>query len=949
MTNHIIQRAWYVSTLLLFTFTALFAQNVGKISGVVTDAQNGEPLIGANIIVLGTSLGAATDIEGNFFILNIPAGKYDLQASLIGYTKVVHRDVIVNSARTTDAAFKLKGTTLETEAVTIEATRPDVEREKASTSMIVRTEDVQQIAGMRNVSDILGLAADVSDGHFRGGRSGEVLYTMQGMGIINPLDNSSSIDPIMSAVEEVEVVTSGFGSQYGNTQSGVVNISMKEGKSDKWHSFADVRLRGPSKKHFGASPWDENANPYLKIFLDPSRYTLWVSDGLVDKNYGYSRATGSGMRLLRDTAQLAQVAILLNKQSFNNTNRSYGNKPDYSVEISTGGPLSETVRMFIAANTKISWPVLATEEPDESNLVMGNMVMDAGNGGSLRVSGSYSHNNQQRISTSSTGDYFNFLYSMFTGNQYQKSTNGQLGLRFAKTVSKNTFYEIKLNGLSTRNQTGSRNCIPDTMRANQILSTAWLARPAGAPAGYSAIAEAVFGDQKTQTVSLDASLSSQVTTTHYINAGIQANAYFIDVDNRSAGSMIHDWTSTTKYYAKPIELSIYAQDKMEFEGMIATVGLRLDGWAIRANYGLFSPDSAYTMNKETPIKARLQPRVGFSFPVSVNTVFHVNYGSYIQRPAIQYMLQKGSGTNTITVPNPNLEPQVTNSYDIGIMNGFGDGFTLDISAYYKNVSDLIRQVYFRQYPNNDPLGSGGYYTYMNLDYADIRGFHVSLKKRNSNFNGSLDYTYGVNTGSSASPTATLFTYSKVVTGGQITLSDNSRNGGLPDQEIPLDYDRTHNLILNLSYITSEDFGFKIGGTRPLSDISLSLNSTYSSGRPYSYGHEIMNNRTPDEYNTDMKISKRIKNIFGTTLTVYAEIFNLFNDRIWNYNYIFRSSATAEPNSATLMYMTKPFAAPDGLLYNSTNTGIQDGIGTDQSFVLWTNQPRSYWFGLSIEF
>jgi hypothetical protein len=152
--------------------SALLAQSTGKISGTVKDAASGEPLIGANVVILGTSLGASTDLDGNYFILNIPTGRYSIQASMIGYQRVIQRDVIVDIGRTTAADFQLKASAIEQEAVVVEATRPDVEREKTSTSEIIRSEDVQQIAGMRDINDVIGLAADVTDGHFRGGRSG---------------------------------------------------------------------------------------------------------------------------------------------------------------------------------------------------------------------------------------------------------------------------------------------------------------------------------------------------------------------------------------------------------------------------------------------------------------------------------------------------------------------------------------------------------------------------------------------------------------------------------------------------------------------------------------------------------------------------------------------------------------------------------------------------------
>src|SRR3989338_3529185 len=92
------------------------------------------------------------------------------------------------------------------------------------------------------------------------------------MGITNPLDNSSAFLPIMSAVEEVEVITSGFEVQYGNAQSGVVNISMKEGKSNKWQSRLETRGRAAGRKHFGPSVYDPRANPYLGFLLDTAAW-----------------------------------------------------------------------------------------------------------------------------------------------------------------------------------------------------------------------------------------------------------------------------------------------------------------------------------------------------------------------------------------------------------------------------------------------------------------------------------------------------------------------------------------------------------------------------------------------------------------------------------------------------------------------------------------------------
>ena len=323
----------YVGIFLMLASSILIAQTAGKISGVVNDAQTGEPLIGANVLIVGTSIGTSTDVEGTYFIINVPAGKYDVQVSMIGYEKVMQRDIIVNSGRTTNVDFKVKSSAIEQEVVIIEHERPDVEREKTSTSEIIRGDDVQQIAGMRDVGDVIGLAADVTDGHFRGGRDGEELYTLQGMGIVNPYDNSTGLLPIMSAVEEVEVITSGFGAQYGNAQSGVVNITMKEGKSDKWRSHAEVNTRMPGRKYFGGNVFDPKANRYLQTLMTDS---AWHSPNSDEPGYGYWTGMGANIANMfgRDTLlQIAMARALWEqvRKNINNTRdyRKISRKRDY--------------------------------------------------------------------------------------------------------------------------------------------------------------------------------------------------------------------------------------------------------------------------------------------------------------------------------------------------------------------------------------------------------------------------------------------------------------------------------------------------------------------------------------------------------------------------------------------------------------------------------------------
>ncbi len=967
MARQINIRLIAVTMMIVCALTVVLAQTGGKISGVVTDAQTGEALIGANVVVRGTSLGASTDLDGNYFILNIPAGKYDIQASMVGYERVIVHDVIVNSGRTTTLNIKLKPTTIEQEAVVVEAVRPDVEPEKTSTSAIVRLEDVQSLAGVRDVSDVIALTADVTDGHFRGGRTNEELYTLQGMGIMNPLDNSSAFLPIMSAVEEVEVITSGFDAQYGNAQSGVVNITMKEGKSDKWRSRFETRIKMPTKKHWGASLFDVNAQPYL---LKLSNDNYWRYGDY--ENGNQPLMNWMTMIFAGDTGMIvAATKAVWNRISSRDLNSNYHNRYDYAFEGATGGPVDNGVTMFVAFRSNIENPLLPTEQPDHMKQVMGNVAFDLGSGAALKISGGYQDNFENYFS-SGTGFYY-WVWDRILGVQYRKQTNHQLGIRYTKALSAKTFYDIKLNSLRTNNRLGTspwydvitpevRNMETGTSIITRTGNLLFYQNMQGRVFAYLGNQYGNFTNEQTTTISLDASFTSQVTNSHLLNGGIQANYYFLNVDNitniNSKGSI-----TQTKYNGEPWDLGVYIQDKMEFEGMIAKVGLRWDVWNSNNMYfeDLFNPfavrdDQGNVTSVQDPDRApklkakpigRLQPRVGISFPVSVNTVFHLNYGLFLQRPSFQYMIgsRMNMGTTYITpntIGNPRLKPQSTNSYDVGLLQGLGEGFTLDISGWYKDVKNLVEQVTF----TDEKIGMS-YNSYYNRDYADIRGFRLVLSKKRGVLTGSLNYQYSVATGKSSSPTNAPWA---IIRDNEGKISEDNKR--VPVRDVLLNFDRTHNLILTMSYATSSKFGPKIFGEYPFASTVISVRSFARSGRPYTPSQQatqINTKRTPNEYNTDIRVSKTIKNLFGMQATVYAEVFNMFNNKIYNYSYLFNTANRIDGNPNLTRYEQYAFHDMDnGVLYWD-DYSYGSAYAVDHSFVLYSNAPRSYTIGVVIEF
>lgn len=936
----------------------ILSQTSGKISGTVRDAQSKELLIGVNIVIAGSTMGAATGLDGTYFILNVPPGEYDLTATMIGYQPVLMRGVIVNAGRTTNADFELSEAVLAMEEVVVQAVRPDVEKEKTSTSAIVRFDDVRSLPGIRDVRDILGLAADVTDGHFRGGRLGEEYYTLQGMGIVNPLDNSSAFLPIMSGVEEVEVITSGFGAQYGNAQSGVVNISMKEGRSDRWRSRVETRSRAPGRKHFGPSVYDVDANPYLTLLLSGD---VWLrGDPGAETQQPYYGGMGSGLTssYARDTLVQLAVAQALWRQTRRDLNRPYGQDIDYSMEAATGGPIHPGLRMFMALRSSTVWPVFPTEQPNIEYQAMGNVVADAGSGATFRVSGGFTQENTLQFPGSNgVSGYQRWLWDRITGLSYRKRTNAQIGLRFTQALSPHTYYEFKLNSLFTSNTLGATpvpGFLPDSVNfawPTAVLSYANNNSPDGInyQLGYD-----LFRDEQTRTISFDGSFTSQITPSHLLNAGLQVNTYLIQASNNLS---LRTNRHVERYSAQPLEGALYVQDKMEFEGLIANVGLRLDVWSSGTDSysDLFTPflfaDSLGRFNsddapkQEPPVIGRLQPRVGVSFPVSEATVFHLNYGSFMQRPSFQYVVSSRvaqRSNSPVVLGNPRLEPEVTNSYDIGVMQGVGDGFTLDVSGYYKDVKNLLQQANF-----TDDRAGNLVSSYFNLDYADIRGFRVSLTKRKGDLTGSVNYQYSYTTGRSATATAATPAFYRDTTGAVTTDLTN-----VPTRDIILDFDRTHNLILRIGYETGEEWGPELLGFHPIANVSVSAISTIRSGRPYTSPSNIklINvRRTPAEYNTDLRLTKKLTDFFGVPATLYVEVFNLFDNKILNYDYVFQRPTPTNQNLPLQYYERYPVDDRENGIRYWWDKGRQGPFSVDQSFLIYSNDPRSYSFGLVIEF
>lgn len=259
----------YLKRMILILFLAVsFSLNAeeevnlpgsGSIEGRVTARATQQPLAGVNIILKGTPMGAASDINGNFLIWDVPLGTYQLEAVMIGYQIDVETNVRVLTNRVTMVNFELNTMVLEGEEifVTIDYFNKDNEKPISSKSlspMEIRSspgsaEDIfRVIQSMPGVSAAGGKSANLV---VRGGSPDENRTLLDNIEIYNPLHfarSGSSMGVISiinpSLLEGVDFLTGGFPAKYGDNLSSVFEMRLKEGNRTHMNTDMNVNLAG---------------------------------------------------------------------------------------------------------------------------------------------------------------------------------------------------------------------------------------------------------------------------------------------------------------------------------------------------------------------------------------------------------------------------------------------------------------------------------------------------------------------------------------------------------------------------------------------------------------------------------------------------------------------------------------------------------------------------------
>lgn len=266
---------------LMISATEAFAQ--GKIVGKVVDKTTQEPLLGVNVILLGTYIGAATDLEGDYIIVNVPVGVYSIQASMVGATKITKTDVVVSSGQTTRVDFELEeATTTLGQEIVITAQRNILHKEVSSSQIVINDSQIKEAAGVRTLQDFLSTQAGITGKQYltiREGLPNETGTLVNGLTFVDARSGQTQSLIPTSSIEQVSLKAGGMSAEYGDFRSGIINVTTKSGTSDGYHGTVNFTNTSAQMKRFGRSLYDP-MNNYLRAHLDPDIAFMGVADAV---------------------------------------------------------------------------------------------------------------------------------------------------------------------------------------------------------------------------------------------------------------------------------------------------------------------------------------------------------------------------------------------------------------------------------------------------------------------------------------------------------------------------------------------------------------------------------------------------------------------------------------------------------------------------------------------
>ena len=894
---------------LLFTQSQLYAAGTGKISGKVTDAQTGEELIGINVLVEGTSTGAATGVDGTYIINNIEPGVYSLVFSGVGYQKKIVTNVRVSSDFTTTIDMQLSTEAIGLETIVVEATRPMVRKDLTSSNTVIDETQIQSLP-VEDTERLLTLQAGITKGaggeiHIRGGRSTEVAYNVNGISTVNPFDFSKTVSISTNAIQELSVVSGTFNAEYGNALSGVVNTVTKEGGSV---------YRGSLSYYIG-DYFSQDIETFNYID-DINPLGIQVLEGTV----------GGPIPGVND-----QLTFFLSGRYSKDSGYLYG-KRDQTIYDSVWINPNNVEDIRVSSTGDGAYVPM---NPSEYFTGTGKLTFKPITTMKINYDAVYSTSNYKtynhEIKYNPDANYQRFEWSLLNS----------LELRHA--LSNSTFYSLQgayniydfkrylfplldADGNEVTYRPGMDISLLHADPRYQPIHKSNKATPYTFASGGT-----LFGHyyQRSQTAEIRFDITSQVTNQHEVKVGgkfkndlMEFEDFTVQRDTLtyltptilSPESPAHDL-----YSKEPIQFSAYAQDKMEFASMIINAGIRYDYFNSRSEYlpNTYAPlsDTAMAEPKNT-----FSPRLGISFPITDEGILHFSYGHFYQLPPYNFLYTNPTFEDNVAVPtfgNANLKPEKTVTYEIGLQQQLTEDLAFNVTGFYKDVRDLLALQQIRV------SSSFSYYTYVNQDYGNIQGITFSLTKRKmpgTLFGLSLDYTFQVAEGNEVNATAFF-----------LDAASGRQSEKIP---VPLAWDQQHTLNGVISFGEDRNWLFTLVG-----NISTGLPYT-----PLIYDKQIYlesnSERKPLQTNVDLLIEKSF-DLSDIVLTAFLKVYNLFDTK--NENFVYDDTGRA---TYTLQSGRSGPEATNELA--ATNPGIKSA---DEYFVRpqYYSSPREVRLGFMMEF
>lgn len=599
--------------------------------------------------------------------------------------------------------------------------------------------------------------------------------------------------------------------------------------------------------------------------------------------------------------------------------------PDFDVDMSFGGPVpfvSEKLgdlrfhssyrnsqSMYIIPLSRDGYRDYNYQLKLTSDIEPGMKLMVSGLMGSERGTGS-SRSGAPGIFSSAYNiayEFYNHSYgqgAMF-GTDYWAPTRVNYrswGAKLSHTISDRTFYEAKISSFTSDYSTNpgrSRDFTPvRKFGDNWYVDEA----PFGWYDEFSQTANEDSKDSKVNSMrmgvafatSRDSSLvtnyitqfdiTSQLNRYNNIQAGVEFTVTSSKI-NYARRSSLQSSDSQTKWEEYPIRGAFYVQDKLEFENMIAQLGIRVDySYANTGWYEDYNPfDPAFSakfstgidtmLNKESAkLNFTFSPRLAIAFPITINSKLYFNYGHFRQlpQPSNLYLLERHPHSNQVEwLANPNNPLEKTIAYELGYEHNIYDQFLLRTAGYYKDVSMEPKSIY---YDNFD--GSVSYGTTEPNSYRDIRGFEITLDKNRGNWvKGFVNYTYRVTTSG-------FFGYDHYYENpAQQRSYEREFKRHYQSKPVPQPFARA-----NITFFAPEKIGPSVSEMYPLGSWRLNLLGSWRAGSYTTWtggGGSIpgvqYNLQWKDYFGLDLRMTKnfRFKN---TNFEFFVDINNVFDTK-----------------------------------------------------------------------